>query len=170
MKTLLMVAGVILLVVLAVIVIGLFLPKRHFASRSAHYRATPEQLFSLIAGPQNWRPDVLRCEAAPGDAGRELVRETTRDGKTVTYEVFDSIPPKSITRRIATQNLPYAGSWTYTLQPSGGGTTVRITENGEIYNPVFRFMSRFVIGQTRTIEAYLHALGKATGQAVEVKD
>ena len=42
--------------------------------------------------------------------------------------------------------------------------------DGEIYNPVFRFMSRFVLGQTRTMGAYLRALGKATGQDVEVKD
>jgi hypothetical protein len=31
-------------------------------------------------------------------------------------------------------------------------------------------MSRFVLGQTRTMDPYLRALGKATGQEVEVKD
>jgi hypothetical protein len=61
---LIVVAGVVLLVI-SVIVIGSLLPKRHVVSRSASYRATPEQLFSLIAGPQDWRPDVLRCEAVP---------------------------------------------------------------------------------------------------------
>jgi hypothetical protein len=46
---------------------------------------------------------------------------------------------------------------------------VRITEEGEVYNPVFRFISRFVIGQTRTIETYLRDLGTATGQQIEIR-
>jgi hypothetical protein len=170
MKILLIAACTLALVLVAVVVIGSLLPRRHTASRSADYSTTPERLFSLIEGPQNWRPDVVRCEAVPSDNGRELMRETSRRGETLTYEVSDRVPPRSITRRIVTQGLPYSGSWTYSLQPSGSGTTVRITEDGEIYNPVFRFMSRFVIGQTHTMDAYLRALGKATGQEVEVKD
>lgn len=160
-------AGVVLLVV-AVVGTGALLPRRHSVSRSAAYRASPEQLFALIAGEQNWRPEILRWEAVPGADGRELVRETTRDGETITYELLERVPPRSLKRRIATENLPYSGTWTYSLQADGGGTAVRITEDGEVYNPVFRFVSRFVIGQTRTMDAYLRTLGKATGENVEV--
>jgi len=170
MRILLVVVGGVVLLILGVVVIGAVLPKRHVVSRSASYRATPEQLFALIAGPQNWRPDVLRSEAVPDPGGRQLTRETARDRGTVTYEPLDSEPPRSITRRIVTANLPYSGSWTYLLERSDGDTVVRITEDGEVYNPVFRFMSRFVFGQTRTMDAYLRALGKATGQGVEIKD
>lgn len=166
---LIVIAGIVVLVV-AVVGIGSLLPKRHSVSRCAAYRATPEQLFSLIAGPQNWRPDVLRYEAVPGSGGREMVRETTRDGETVTYELVDSAPPRSLKRRTATENLPYSGTWTYSLERNGESTVVRITEDGEVYNPVFRFMSRFVLGHARTMEAYLRALGKATGQEIEIKD
>ena len=98
------------------------------------------------------------------------MRETTRDGETIIYELLDRITPRSIQRRIATENLPYSGTWTYSLQPNGDFTIVRITEDGQVYNPVFRFMSRFVLGHTRTMDAYLRALGKATGQEVEVRD
>ena len=162
-------AGVVLLI-LAVFVTGSLLPKRHTASRSASYRATPERLFSLIAGPQNWRPDVLHCEVVPEANGRELTRETTRGGETITYELSDRIPARSLKRRIATDNLPYSGAWTYSLQPNGELTVVRITEDGQVYNPLFRFMSRFVLGHTRSMDAYLRALGKATGQEVEIRD
>ncbi|MFZ0819568.1 MAG: hypothetical protein WAM91_05830 [Candidatus Acidiferrales bacterium] len=55
-------------------------------------------------------------------------------------------------------------------QPDGGTATVRATEDGQVYNPLFRFISRFVVRQTRTIDAYRHRLGKATGQEVEVGD
>lgn len=170
MKLLLILAGCVILLILGVVAIGGILPKRHILSRCASYRATPEELFSLIAGPQNWRPDIIHSEVVAGAGGREILRETSRKGETTIYEVVDSNPPKSITRRIALQNLPYSGSWSYSLQPTAGGTIVRITEDGEIYNPVFRFMSRFILGQTSTMDAYLRALGSATGQNIEVED
>lgn len=170
MKVLLIVVGCIVLLVVCVIVIGLLLPKSHTASRAAAYHATPERLFALIAGPQDWRPDVLRYEVVPDPAGRELVRETVRDNETITYEILNRKPQESISRRIATQNLPYSGTWTYTLQPVGATTIVRITENGDVYNPIFRFVSRVIIGHTASMDTYLRALGKATGQEVQITD
>jgi hypothetical protein len=47
---------------------------------------------------------------------------------------------------------------------------LRITEQGEVYNPVFRFVSRFVIGQNRTIETYLRDLGTATAQEIKIQE
>ena len=58
----------------------------------------------------------------------------------------------------------------YVLESNGGNTRVRITEDGQVYNPMFRFMSRVVVGQTRTIDTYLRALGKAIGQEGKIKD
>jgi Polyketide cyclase / dehydrase and lipid transport len=168
MRILPVVAGCVVLLVLTVVVTGALLPKAHIASRAAAFNATPERLFALIAGPQNWRPDVVHYEVLPESAGHEMVRETTRNGETVAYEILDRNPPESIQRRIVTKNLPYSGTWTYTLQPDGARTVVRITENGEVYNPIFRFVSRFVIGHSRTIDDYLRALGKATGQKVQI--
>jgi hypothetical protein len=170
MRIIVVVIGVIVLLVVCVVIIGALLPKRHVASRSASFRATPERIFSLIAGSQDWRPDVLRYEVVSRDGNREVVRETTRDEKTIAYEVFDSFPPKSIKRRIATDHLPYSGTWTYTLELRGETTVVRITEDGEVYNPLFRFISRFILGHTRSMDAYLRALGKATGQEARIED
>ena len=170
MKILLMAAALFVVLILAVVLTGLLLPKRHVVSRSASYHATPEQLFAFIAGPQNWRPEVLRSETLTDAAGHQILRETSRRGETLTYELVACVPLKTLTRRIATQNLPYSGAWTYSLEPDNGLTTVRITEDGEVYNPFFRFMSRFVLGYTGTMDAYLRALGKATGQDIQVHD
>ena len=37
---------------------------------------------------------------------------------------------------------------------------VRITEDGEIYNPIFRFVSRFVMGYETTMKQYLSSIGR----------
>jgi hypothetical protein len=164
MKIVLIVIGAVILITVLVVGIGYLLPKHHVATRAATYSATPEQLFAYIAGPQNWRPDVLHSELDNGPNGQRILLESLRDGTNMTYEILACNFPKSLTRRILDKNLPFDGSWTYTLEPAANGTTVRITEDANIYNPVFRIMSRFVLGYTGTMDKYLEALGPATGQ------
>ncbi|MGA2833187.1 MAG: SRPBCC family protein [Terracidiphilus sp.] len=170
MRIVLIVLGVLGLMVACVVVIGTMLPKQHVATRRAVIQATPVQLFALISGSQTWRPEVKSCELIDGEAGRHFQRETSRRGETVLYELQGSRPPFAIERRIATENLPYGGKWSFTLEPVDGGTKVRITEDGQVYNPVFRFVSRFVIGQTAMLDAYLKALGKAVGQDARIEN
>jgi hypothetical protein len=81
----------------------------------------------------------------------------------MTYAVMAN-PPHSLTRTIIGAHLPFDGSWTYALSPAPGGTTVRITEDANIYNPVFRFISRFIVGYTGSMDKYLQSLGATTGQ------
>jgi hypothetical protein len=164
MKIVLILLGAVLLIILIVIATGYLLPKHHIATRAATYTATPDQLFPYIAGPQNWRPDVLDSQLDNGPNGHPILRESLRDGTHMTYEITASDFPKSLTRRILGKNLPFDGSWTYTLAPTPTGATVRIVEDANIYNPLFRFVSRFVTGYTATMDKYLQALGPATGQ------
>jgi hypothetical protein len=168
MKIALVVVGGLALAVLASIAIGAMLPKRHVVARSAVFKASPEKLFALIAGSQDWRPDVKSCELIAGDGGKQFQRETSKQGDTILYELQESRPPLAIERRIATENLPYGGTWSFALEPANGGTRVRITEDGEIYNPFFRFVSKFVLGHTATQDAYLKAMGQATGEDVRI--
>ena len=170
MKLLLVVTGTIAAMILLVIVIGMLLPKAHTASRSAVFKTTPEQLFALIDGPQTWRSDVKKYEPISAQDGRRQWRETDDHGHTITYEAVERHPPTDLRTRIVTANLPYSGTWTIKLEPTAGATALRVTEQGEVYNPLFRFMSRFVIGQTRTIDTYIRDLGTATSQQVEIRD
>jgi Polyketide cyclase / dehydrase and lipid transport len=170
MKIALILAAALILLIAAVIVTGSLLPKHHIASRAAAFRATPAQLFALISGSQSWRPDVLTSVIDTDATGRQILRESTRDGNKMTYAVTAN-PPHSLTRTIVGTRLPFDGSWTYTLEPISSGTKVRITEDANIYNPVFRFMSRFILGYTGSMDKYLQALGAATGQRqIEITD
>jgi hypothetical protein len=165
MKIVLIIIGVLVVLVLCIVVIGSLLPKRHVASRSAVFNASPERLFALIAGSQQWRSDVKSCELLTKER-KQFQRETSNHNETILYELQNIHPPLSIERRIATENLPYAGTWSFTLTPENAGTRVRITEDGEVYNPIFRFVSKFILGQTATQDAYLKAMGKATDEEV----
>jgi hypothetical protein len=170
MKILLASLCCIILALAAVVVTGYLLPKRHVVTRSALYQASPERVFGLISGPPTWRPEVAKFEILPDTGQGPTVRETTSNGETISYEVVRSQPPSLMVRRIADKNLPYGGTWTYRIEPSDGHTRLSITEDGEVYNPVFRFASRFVIGHTRTIDTFLRNLGGALGESVTIQE
>jgi hypothetical protein len=88
---------------------------------------------------------------------------------------MESTPPPGnatgrVVTRIADPKLPFGGTWTIEVTPVEGGTTLRITERGEVHNPIFRFMSRFIFGQTKSMEDYLGALGKKFGETVSIQE
>ena len=138
-----------------VVIAGMLLPRQHTATRSLPLRESPEDVYALIAGPPTWRATVLRYEPAGKIDGKTSWREVDQHNHAVAYEEDEAIPPTRRVTRIADKNLPYGGTWTYEIQPSGSGSILRITENGEVYNPVFRFVSRYVLGHHATINQYL---------------
>jgi uncharacterized protein YndB with AHSA1/START domain len=150
-----------------VAIVGTALPKGHSASRTASYAAAPEVVFARIADVERyaeWRGDVTKVERLPDDQGRVVFREHGGHGP-ILFRIEESVPPTRMVTRIADPSLPFGGTWTYTLAPAlGGGTTLTITEDGEVYNPIFRFMSKVFFSQTATIEAYQAALGRVLGR------
>src|SRR5262249_3112657 len=83
---------------------------------------------------------------------------------TITYVTDLFEPPRRLIARIADENLAFGGSWEYRVEPAGAtASTITIIERGSVYNPIFRFVSRFLMGHTATIDAYLRALGRKFG-------
>ena len=48
--------------------------------------------------------------------------------------------------------------------------TLRITENGYVTNPIFRFVARFFMGYTSEIRKYLTALAQHFGEKPQIGD
>jgi uncharacterized protein YndB with AHSA1/START domain len=170
MKIAIVVVAVLVSLVLLVAIIGWSLPVKHSVSRSATYAAAPEVVYGAITKVEDfpaWRSKVKAVEVLGEGGGRRRFRESGGDGD-ILYEVEDAQPPRRLVTRIADDKLPFGGKWTYELAPSGNGTTLRITEDGEVYNPIFRFMSKFVFGHHTTIETYLTDLGRKLGTAVVI--
>jgi hypothetical protein len=157
MKILLVVIAILVLSILVVVGWGAALPEKHTARRSRRFTAPPQRVFAAITGPQSWRSDIKESVTYT-ENGRQFMRETDKYGKKMTYEVVESAPPAHLKRIIADKNLPFGGSWTYDIAAHNGGSELAIVEDGEVYNPVFRFVSRYLIGQTRTMDVYLRDL------------
>ena len=157
MRYLLIAAAILGALVLLILVIGWSLPVRHTASSEMTINTTAGRLYNLITDIEKypeWRSSVDRTERLADSAGKTRFREFGSNG-TILFEVESAQPNQRVVTRIADKSLPFGGNWTYELVPRGESTTLRITENGEVYNPLFRFVSRFVMGHTRTIDTYL---------------
>lgn len=149
--------------------IGSRLPVNHVATRSVTIAAPADQVFGTItdfAGSPTWRTE-LKAVAVHTDAasGRTRVTEKSSTGD-LTMEVEEQVPPTRLVMRIVGDGLPYGGAWAYAVETLGNMTRVTITEHGEVYNPVFRFISSYLMGHTGSLETYLANLGRKYGADV----
>ena len=140
--------------------IGSRLPRSHHASAERILPVAPEPLWRTLTDVDafpSWRRDVKRVTRLADRDGKPMWIEDAKSGKmTFAFERMDA--PKVLIIRIADPNLPFGGTWTFEIAPAAHGSRLRISEDGEIYNPLFRFMARFIFGYEGTINAYLAAL------------
>jgi hypothetical protein len=164
-------AAVVLPVALVAIVavLGAMLPRGHRATRQARYRQKPEAIYFTFAGPSDWRSGVKASGSLPDRDGRKQWWEQDTHGHKITYElVEDKMPSRRVTR-IAEKNLPFGGAWTIDISPTPEGSVVRITEDGQIHNVIFRFLARFFFGYTAGIEGCLRDLGRRFGEFTTIE-
>ena len=158
LKSIAIVVLILLGIVGLIALLGAQLPVQHTASRTAQFNVSPQQLWDIISGPPTWREEVGSFEELPSRDGHRVWREFGRHGQRTTFEEVEADPPHKLVTRIADPHLPFGGTWTYEIAPTETGSTLTITEKGEVYNPVFRFVSRYLQGYTATIDSYMHAL------------
>lgn len=157
----LMTLGAVVLVLVGVLVIGSLLPQGHVATREATFNQPIAEVYAAITDVSRypeWRTDVRAVRVLSNEP-----RRWTEEGANgaITFEVEEAVPPRRLVVRIADPDLPFGGRWTYDLTPAASDSTrLVITEHGEVYNPLFRFVSRFVLSHTATIDAYLRHLGQ----------
>lgn len=143
-----------------VVIIGYSLPKGHAATVTAQVALPPEAVYTILTDVdryQSWRPGVKALTRQPDRDGKPAWTEEVSGMKIPLY--FEKMErPTLLVSRIADPSLPFGGTWTYRLAPAAGGTQVTITEDGEVYNPFFRFMSRFVFGHQATLNEFVKNL------------
>jgi hypothetical protein len=169
MKWILSILAALVLVVGLAALAGAMLPRDHHATRKARFRVSPEALYAVISGPPEWRTGVKTFGVLPDQDGRRRWWEEDLHGQKVTYELVEDQPSRRIAVRIVGLNLPFGGTWTFEIVPADGGSDLRIREDGEIYNVLFRFMARFFFGYHASIERYLRDLGVKFDQPVSIE-
>lgn len=169
MNVLLIVAAAVAVPAVAVVLIGKSLPVQHVARVKAVFGLPADELWRRLTNFENypsWRRGLSSVEAAGADHWREVDKK----GEAMTYQTVESVPLRRLVRRIADKNLPFGGTWTFELSEAGPArTALSITEDGQVYNPLFRFVSRFVMGHHATMKTFLEDLANAVGEPAQIE-
>ncbi|UCG85353.1 MAG: SRPBCC family protein [Gemmatimonadota bacterium] len=169
LKWILVLLGLATAFVLGPFVVGMFLPKEHIAVSSITLSRPPDSVWVVLrdlGGYPNWWQDIRRSEPDPEADGREIWIQTDRQGREFPLEVIQSVRPTLMVTRIADDKLPFSGQWAFEIEPAGLGSRVTVTEEGEVFNPVFRLVARLFLGYHGTIDRCLEALGEHFGEQV----
>jgi hypothetical protein len=162
MTIVIVVIASIVALVLIVAGVGSLLPVAHSATRERAFGVGVHELFAAVSTPADypqWRRGLKSVDVLPPHEGKLSFREMGSDGP-LTFVIDEIIPDRRIVSRIADTQLAFGGTWTYEFGATPQGSTLRITENGEVYNPVFRFLSRFVFGHEATMNQFLEDLDR----------
>lgn len=156
----------------AVTLMGWAIPKAHTVTRAGRFHQSPEKVWRAITDVDampGWRKGVTSVRRMPDRDGLPAWVEIGSFGE-IPLETQESRPPQRLVVQIADPKLPFGGLWLYEIVPQADGSVLRITENGEVSNPIYRFLSRFVFGYTKTIDTYLHSLAKKFGEPPDISD
>jgi hypothetical protein len=163
------VAGLIA-VVLALIVVGMLLPRAHRATSTIQVAKPPTEVWVVIRDlgqtPAYW-PEIKTSVRQPDREGREVWLQTMKNGFALPMVIEEERAPNHLTTRIAIEGkAPFGGRWIYEIAESGTGSRISVTEDGFVDNPFFRVISK-LMGHHATLDVYLRALGKRLGETVE---
>ena len=166
-KWLLRILIVLIVLVGGVFVAGLLLPEEHHASRTLITKQSPQAIWDTIndhANEQQWRSDVASVNSLGERDGKPVWKENYKDGNTVSLMTTEFKPPSRMVRELTDLDGPFSGRWEIDITPTPAGSNVTITEIGKVSNPIFRFVSKFIIGHTTFMERYLKGLAGKFGE------
>ena len=169
-KRLLIVGGTLVGLILLLTLVGLALPTEHRVARRISLRQPPESVFAVIrnlGAIPTWWPSVKQVIRRNDPQGREIWDETMEDGFEIGLMVATAEPP-SLLKTVIVGDAPFGGSWTTRIEPVPSGSTVTVTEQGWVSNPIFRVISR-LRDHHRTMDDYLKALGSRFGEQVSLQ-
>lgn len=150
--------GFLISIIALILLTGAMLPIKHVASKTIIINANNAQVWQLITSYRDmptWRNDVTKIDIMTDDNGVEIVYEYENDIDFLAFETIERIEGKKLVRKIYGERLPFGGTWTFELLQNSDTTELTIVEHGEVYNILFRFVSRFIIGHHATINKYI---------------
>jgi hypothetical protein len=169
LRIILSIAGVVALLVLIAFADGATLPVDHSVSVSGTVNAPPPAVFARITDIANaaaWRPQVKSVKVLPKDNSRDAWIEDDGLSGTMQFLAITTAPPGPSghgVRQVKTDAPSYGGTWTYDLTPgpTPNTTTLKITEDGYINPPIYRFVMAHIMGPTKNLDDYLKDIQQA---------
>lgn len=160
MKILIIGVTILVMVVALIFILGWLTPETHEIVRSKKYSAPPAVIFKIITDftqYPHWRSDVNAIEIQENG---QLIIEKNRQG-VLPYRIKERIENVKLVTVIDDPSLPFSGTWHFDIVGESNTCQLTITETGKVPNPLFRFFSKYIFSQEKTVQNYLQDLEKA---------
>jgi hypothetical protein len=160
MRVVLIVVGVLVAMGAIIYGLGMSAPRAHVAEVEGVVARPASEIAATIRAVENygaWRKGVVVERIARTDDAVTYVE--VADGDRIAYRLTEPDHDARFITTITDETLPFGGAWTISLTPEGAATRIRIREEGEVRDPLYRFFSRYVFGHTSSMKAYLTSLG-----------
>lgn len=159
MKWILLLFGALAFIAAGLYGVGIALPHAHVARMEGLVAKTPAEIAAIIRDVRSypkWRGVVVEnvVETAEGVSYVELA-----EGDRIAYLLTEPERDAKFVATITDPSLPFGGAWTIALIAEGAATRVRIQEDGDVRDPLYRFFAHFVFGYTSSMKTYLKGLG-----------
>lgn len=143
---------------------GYTIPETHTASVSEYFaNKKPPDIWKVIIEHElypSWHEDVYAIKDLPPKNDYKSWKEVDANGNTVPYIIESHSPNVQLIIQSDDDSLDFSVKRTYDIIPEndGKGTTLKITEEGQIHNFLFRVIAHFLTGHTSDMDTFLRSM------------
>jgi hypothetical protein len=158
MKWIFISLGILIVLIAIVYLIGLLMNVKHEATIQREFKKIGmDEILSVIKdykGYANWWSGIKELTI---DSVNHWTEKNSH-GDKVSYRLEMGDEKGKLITRILNKDLAYGGFWEFTFTSIDDGCSIKIVENGEVYNPLFRFMAKYIFGHETTLKNYMNDL------------
>jgi hypothetical protein len=158
--------------VFLLLVVGLLSSRQHTVTRTLKTKQSQETIWKTITDFQRqtgWRKGLQKVERGPDRNGKEVWIEFYSDGTVIPLETTETKSLQRMVRTIADPSLPFSGVWEMEVKPETDGSSLMITERGEVPNALLRGFVKVFIGYSYSIDHYHSELAAKFGEQAVIQ-
>lgn len=157
MKWILLLVCILIVLIAMIYLIGSLMDVKHVATIERKLKMGSDETWIVLTNYKeytSWRNGIKELTI---DSTNHWTEKNSH-GDNVSYQLEVVDDKRTFITRIINKDLAYGGYWEFSISPLQDGCLVKITENGEVFNPIFRFMAKYFFGHETTLKNYMRDL------------
>jgi len=148
---------IVLITIFLLITISKSVSEQYEVSSMAYYNCNLKKLWDLVtdfANQATWRTGIIKVEKISDMSGRNIWQEFNSNGQVMKIETLEYSPMRRIVRRLINENEGGEIIWVYDFAEVGEISTLTVSEEGKLLNPILKLISKFNSSKTKVLNMY----------------
>ena len=148
---------IVLITIFSLMIISKSVSEQYAVSSMAYYNCDLKKLWDLatdFANQAAWRTGVIKIEKISDVSGRNIWKEFNSNGQVMKIETSEYSPMRRLVRRLINENEDGEIIWIYDFAEVGEVSTLTVSEQGKLLNPILKLISKFNSSKTKVLNMY----------------